>query len=102
MEKCGETEINRISHKKWRGIAKRERRRRLRRAAARRRDDDEEQQSAALEHDANYLKLLEDKKLEMKIEAWERQEREKQWLEEEVNTYFKSMLSIFLFVYILL
>lgn len=92
MQKSGETEI---SHKEWRRIAKRERRRRLRREAARRRDDEEEQQSAALERDADYLKWREEKeKLEMEIEAREHQERERQWLEEEVNKCFEETLDI--------
>lgn len=96
MEKCCETKI---SHKEWRHIAKRERRRRLRREAARQRDSDEEQLRAVLECNAEYLKWRdEQKRLEKETKAQEQQEyeeREREWLEEEVNSCFNKTESLF-------
>lgn len=78
-----------LSHKKWRCIAKRERRRRIRRSIAQERDANEERLRAVLEGNMAYLKFCaKQEKQEKKKEAQEQKEHEKQervWLEEEVN-----------------
>lgn len=81
--------LTKKSHKEWRKIAKREHRRRLRRKTAAEREANEEQLRAALVKSAEYLKWLEQCEIEEREkEAREKEEhdqREKQWLEEEVK-----------------
>lgn len=78
-----------LSHKEWRRIAKKERRRRIRRSIAQERDANEERLRAALENNMEYLKFCaEEEQQKKEKEAQEREEhaeRERLWLEEEVN-----------------
>lgn len=79
-----------LTHKEWRGIAKKERRRRIRRLTARERDVNEKRLRAALESNMEYLKFYAEKEKQTEEketqEKREHAERERLWLEEEVNT----------------
>lgn len=86
-ESCSQS--TKLSHKEWRRIAKKERRRRIRRSIAQERDTNEERLRAVLESNMAYLKFCaEQEKQREEKEAQVRKqhaEREKLWLEEEVN-----------------
>lgn len=88
MKECRSTKP---THKEWRRIAKKERRRRIRRLTAQERDANEERLVAALESNMEYLKFCAEKenheKEKEEQEQKEHAEREKLWLEEEVNIY---------------
>lgn len=77
-------------HKEWRRVAKRERRRRIRQKAAQERDASEEKLRAALMSNMEYLNWrAEQEKEKREKEAREQEEHEERnrlWLEEEVNT----------------
>lgn len=86
MEECRSVKL---AHKEWRRIAKNERRRRIRRSIAQERDANEERLTAALESNMEYLKFCaeeeDQRKEEEAQEQKKRAEREKLWLEDEVN-----------------
>lgn len=79
-----------LTHKEWRRIARKERRRRIRRLTAQERDANEERLRAALENNMEYLKFYAEKEKQQEEkktqEEKEHAERERLWLEEEVNT----------------
>lgn len=78
-----------LTHKEWRRIAKKGHRRRIRRRIAQERDTNEERLRAALESNMEYLKFCAEEEKRKKDEEEEEQkkhaERERLWLEEEVN-----------------
>lgn len=86
MEECCSIKL---THKEWRRIAKKERRRRIRRLIAQERDANEGRLRAALESNMEYLKFCAEEEAQKKEkeaqEQKERAERERLWLEEEVN-----------------
>lgn len=81
-----------LTHKEWRRIAKKERRKRIRRLTAQERDANEERLRAALANNMAYLKFCaEEEKQKKEKEAQEQKEhaeRERLWLEEEVNILY--------------
>lgn len=83
-----------LNHKEWRRTAKKERRRRIRQKAAKERDASEEKLRAALMSNMEYLNwCAEQKKQEEEKEMREREEqaeRNRLWLEEEVNANIMS------------
>lgn len=94
-----EHRTTRPSHKEWRRIAKKERRRRIRQKFAQERDANDEKLRAALMSNMEYLNYrAEQEKQEKEKEAREQEEhveRDRLWLEEEVNTNRVSYNYIF-------
>lgn len=88
-----EHRTTKLSHKKWRRIAKRERRRRIRQKTAQERDANGEKLRAALMCNVEYLNWrAEQKKQEEEKEAREQEEqaeRNRLWLEEEARAQKK-------------
>lgn len=90
-----------LNRKEWRRIVKKDRRRRKRQLLAQERDANEERLRAALENNMAYMKFCTDEEKEAKEEETREQEkhaeRERLWLEEEVNIHI-TILQLYTFL----